>query len=112
MPSGSSAIARGPFSGVPASGAPSGVGARSPVPAKVSMRPVSRSTRRIRWLPTSQISRRPSGANTMLCGARSRASRAGPPSPENPASPVPATVEMIPVRMSTLRTTWLSRSTT
>ena len=38
----------GPFSGVPASGAPFGVGSRSPVPAQVSMIPVVGSTRRIR----------------------------------------------------------------
>lgn len=32
------------------------------------------------------------------------------PSPEKPAVPVPAKVEMTRVRASTLRTTWLSRS--
>ncbi len=44
-PSPSMASVRGPLSGVPASGAPSGVGCRSPVPPIVSMTPVARSTR-------------------------------------------------------------------
>ena len=58
----------------------------------------------------SQISSRPSGPIAMLCGCRSCACDAGPPSPENPATPVPASVEMTPVAPSTFRTTWLSRS--
>ena len=37
-------MVRGPFNGVPASLAPEGVGACSPVPPKVSMMPLSRST--------------------------------------------------------------------
>ncbi len=40
MPSGAAATARGPSSGVPRSGAPSGVGSRSPVPPIVSIVPV------------------------------------------------------------------------
>ena len=42
--------------------------------------------------------------------AQLRARSPAPPSPENPATPVPANVEMIPVRPSTFRITWLSRS--
>ena len=75
------------------------------------MRPVAGSTRRMRWFPMSQIRSRPSGSKAMLWGRLSIASTAGPPSPEKPASPVPATVEMTPVSASTRRTTWLSRST-
>ena len=75
------------------------------------MRPVAGSTRRMRWFPMSQIISRPSGSKAMLWGRRSIASTASPPSPEKPASPVPATVEMTPVSASTRRTTWLSRST-
>ena len=104
-PSGATAIARGPFNGVPATGAPSGVGLRSPVPAHVSMVPDATSSRRTRWFPMSQINNRPSGSNAMLCGCRSCALAAGPPSPENPATPVPATVEMIFDFASTRRTT-------
>ena len=40
------------------------------------------------------------------------ASVARPPSPENPATPDPATVEMIPVRASIRRTRWFSVSAT
>ena len=65
----------------------------------------------MRWLPMSQISSRPSGSKTMLWGRLSCAAAAGPPSPENPATPVPATVVMTPVPASTRRTAWLSRST-
>ena len=61
------------------------------------MTPVARSTARTRWLPTSQISSRPSGSIATLCGWRSCARDAGPPSPENPGEPVPASVEMTPV---------------
>jgi len=106
---GSTVIARGPFSGVPAMGAPSGVGLRWPVPAQVSIVPVSRSTRRIRWLPMSQIKRRPCRSNAMLCGWRSCALAAGPPSPLKPAAPVPAIVVTC-VLASTRRTTWFCLS--
>ena len=36
--------------------------------------------------------------------------RGGPAVPANPGTPVPATVEMMPVFASTFRITWLSRS--
>jgi hypothetical protein len=45
---------RGPLRGVPRIGAPSGVGPALPVPAKVEIVPPL-STRRIAWLPMSQM---------------------------------------------------------
>lgn len=44
-------------------------------------------------------------------GALRRAAVAAPPSPEEPATPVPATVEMVP-EVSTLRTLSLPKSAT
>ena len=103
-------IVRGPFSGVPFNGAPSGVGRRSPVPPIVSIVPAARSTRgcggcRCRRSADGHPDR------ARCCAAVEAAPlRPGPPSPENPATPVPASVEMTPRAPSTFRTTWLSRS--
>ena len=104
------AIARGPLSGVSASVAPSGVGRRSPVPPIVFIVPGDGIDGAQAMVADSQISSRPSGSIAMLWGWRSAARAAGPPSPENPGVPMPATVESRPVPASTLRTTWLSRS--
>jgi hypothetical protein len=46
----------------------------------------------------------PATSTPTLVGPNSLALRAGPPSPENPGSPVPAIVVMMPF-VSTLRTT-------
>src|SRR5258707_3192858 len=54
FPARSKSSARGPWSGVPAIGAPSGVGFPSPVPANVEMIPVFISILRIRWFLRSE----------------------------------------------------------
>ncbi|MFZ0041617.1 MAG: hypothetical protein WAK93_09940, partial [Solirubrobacteraceae bacterium] len=51
-------------------------------------------TRRTRLLPWSAIRKPPSGVGVTLIGVLSSAAVAGPPSPEKPDVPVPATVEM------------------
>jgi hypothetical protein len=48
----------------------------------------------------------PSGVTAIPAGPASAASVAGPSSPLLPQRPVPATVVMIRVRASTLRTRW------
>lgn len=69
------------------------------------------SIRRMRWFGASATKTWPASSTTIPCGESSCASVAGPPSPDSPAEPVPATVVMIPsgpIR----RTRWLSVSTT
>ena len=63
------------------------------------MVPARRSTLRIRLLPMSQTRSRPPASNVMLCGCRNCAFAAGPPSPLEADTPVPATVPMIFVRL-------------
>ena len=97
MPSASTAIVRGPFNGVPSSGAPSGVGCRSPVPANVSIRAgrqIDAPDAVIADVADQQPPFRIDGDAVRLAQLRAVA---GPPSPENPATPVPANVEMTPV---------------
>ena len=59
---------------------------------------------RMRLLPVSTTIRLPSGSRTTRVGSRSSASAAGPPSPADPKSPVPARVKIFPVTGSTART--------
>ena len=60
----------------------------------------------------SQTSRLPAGVERDAVRLPElRRAIAGPPSPPNPAIPVPATVETMPVFASMRRTTWASRST-
>ena len=66
----------------------------APVPAIVVIVP-SDAMRRMRWPVYSQNQRAPSGPRTTPNGLSSFAPRAGPPSPENPFSPVPATYSMV-----------------
>ena len=82
LPAASKSSERGPLSGVPAMGEPSGVGPALPVPAKVLMTPLFMATLRRTWLPMSQMKRSPAGSNWRLCGCLNVASFAGPPSPE------------------------------
>ncbi len=63
----------------------------------------------MRWLPVSAIYRFPPPSKATAVGEFSAATDAGPPSPEDPCTPVPATVVMIPAALIR-RTRWLSRS--
>src|SRR6188472_4458500 len=53
-------------------------------------------TRRTRSFDASAMANEPSGSATTLCGSASLAAVAGPPSPEYPLTPVPATVVIVP----------------
>ena len=68
----------------------------SPVPATVVMTPAGE-TLRTRLLPRSAIRKPPSAVGSTSSGQFSRALVAGPPSPEYPAVPVPATVVICPL---------------
>src|SRR4051794_9198434 len=69
--------------------------ARPPLPATVVIVPAG-DTRRTRWLLTSAITTPPSGVTATAAGESSWAVVAGPPSPEKPGVPVPATVVIVP----------------
>ena len=79
-----------------------------PVPATVVMTPVKASTRRTRT-PSPKY-RLPTASTASRAGLLMFAAVAGPPSPEKPDVPVPATVVMTPVKASTRRTRWLLES--
>ncbi len=66
-----------------------------PLPAMVVMMPPA--MRRMRWLALSQISSAPVRSSARALGWASEAAVAGPPSPENPALPLPAKVVMMPL---------------
>ncbi len=78
------------------------------MPATVVMVPEV-STLRMTWLKKSAMKRFPAPSTSRSMGLSSLAAVAGPPSPEYPNLPVPATVVMTP-EVSTLRILWLSRS--
>src|SRR5262245_12546533 len=77
-------------------GPPSPENPRVPVPATVVIVPLG-DTRRIRELPVSAIRNPPAGSAATPLGAEIAAAVAGPPSPENPDVPLPATVVIMPV---------------
>src|ERR1035441_2764037 len=54
------------------------------------------STSRIRLLPVSAMYRLPAGSTATPPGSLSAAPMAGPPSPQNPVYPFPATVMIVP----------------
>ena len=66
-------------------------------------------TLRTRWLPLSTTNMVPPASTARPPGKFKEARVAWPPSPLNPAVPVPATVVMLPA-VSTFRIRWLSRS--
>jgi hypothetical protein len=68
------------------------------------MKPVPASIRRTRLLEASAMKTFPSGSTATPVGLLIRAETAAAPSPEYPATPVPATVVMAPVPASTRRT--------
>jgi hypothetical protein len=57
---------------------------------------------RTRWFWESAIQAPPARIGAVPCGPSSRAAVAGPPSPPNPATPVPATVLSVPLAHSRL----------
>src|SRR5262249_46056800 len=81
--------------GPPSPHAARGLAHGDPVPAIVVIVPLG-ATRRTLWLPVSATSTDPSCPVATPCGADSFAATAGPPSPLDPAAPVPATVVMTP----------------
>ena len=77
----------------------------APVPATVVMTPVPASIRRTRLLAESVKSRLPPPSTSIALGSDdSPALVAGSPSPLKPSTPVPASVEMSPVLLVTMRT--------
>ncbi len=94
-------------------GPPSPANAFVPFPAAVSTTPVCRFSRRTRWLSVSAMYRSvpvgsthtlPAGWADCPTGRFSVAAVPCPPSPENPAAPVPRIVAISCVSPSTLRT--------
>src|SRR5215471_1855285 len=94
-PNASNANPNGPLMLAEVAGPPSPVDPALPLPATVAMIP-SGEIRRMRRLPESQTYRFPFGSSARLPGPLSDAFSAGPPSPENPGMPVPATVLTVP----------------
>ncbi len=64
---------------------------------------------RTRLLPKSPMNRLPTELSETPLGALNWAEPAGPPSPEKPTVPTPATVEMMPALL-TRRMRWLPAS--
>ena len=77
-----------------------------PPPAAVVMMPLG-DTFRIRPFWKSAMKRFPEPSTATLEGKLRDAEVAGPPSPENPLLPLPATVAMMPL-VDTFRIRWLS----
>src|SRR5215207_2307568 len=86
----------------------SGVPVGFPMVTRVEIVP-SGATRRTRALPLSPTTYPPPSSASIEVGYLSSAAAAGPPSPREPACPVPATVRMIPSG-PTRRMRWLSVS--
>src|SRR5438132_666514 len=70
--------------------------AYTPLPATVEMIPPG-VTLRIRLVSLSAMNRFPAASTETPDGVASQALVAGPPSPENPACPFPATVVIVPL---------------
>src|SRR6185503_12553977 len=69
-------------------------------PATVWMVPLTRSTLRMTWFSESAISTFPWPSRHRFFGSFREAARARPPSPENPGVPLPATLRIVPRRVS------------
>ena len=76
-------------------GPPSPANLKNPLPAVVVILP-SRPTLRMRALPLSAITRFPTASTPTAPGEFREAPVAGPPSPEKPSTPLPATVVIMP----------------
>src|SRR3990172_5554260 len=110
LPAPSTATPYGLFSRALVAAAPSPENPAVPLPAKVSMNPVTASTLRTRWLYWSAMNTLPAPSTATPIGLSSWASVAAAPSPENPRVPLPAKVLINPVPTSTRRTRWLEVS--
>ena len=108
FPAPSSVTPLGDQSRAAVAGPPSPRKPPSPPPATVVMTPVA--ARRTRELSESAMKRFPAPSSATPTGPASCAAVAGPPSPPKPCSPVPATVVMMPVTVSTRRTRPLEAS--
>ena len=97
-----------PLNSAEIAGPPSPENPWDPLPATVLMMPLAR-TSRIRSLLASAIKRFPEASTVTPQGALNSAEIAGPPSPENPWDPLPATVVMMPL-VETFRIRLLSWS--
>ena len=102
LPRASKAKALGKFSWALVAGPPSPPKPAAPVPAKVETIPAG-VTRRMRFEARSVINKLPAASNAMPVGWFSCALVACPPSPLEPAIPLPAKVLMMPVAVVTLR---------
>ena len=112
FPTRSKASAPAPMNEAAVAGPPSPEWANAPLPANVLMIPEILSTRLTRLFAPSEMYKSPraSTAKPSIClkppprSPPNCAAVAGPPSPEKPSVPLPATVSMIPVATVTLRT--------
>src|ERR1022692_977423 len=95
LPKASTATPYGTLSCASVAGPPSPLNPAVPVPATVVIIPPA-DTFRIRWLPASAMNRLPAASTNTPAGLDIWAAMARPPSPLNPAVPVPATVVIIP----------------
>ena len=77
---------------------------KPPLPATVVMTPVAWFTSRMRSFMESLMKTSPAASTATPSGQLSSALVAGPPSPEKPPFPLPATVVMTPVVWFTSRT--------
>ena len=103
LPEASTAAPPGALSWAAVAGPPSPEKPNCPFPATVVITPVAASTRRMRSLESSAMNRLPEPSTATPRGLLSWAAVAGPPSPENPSLPFPATVVITPVAASTRR---------
>src|SRR5665213_1501657 len=111
FPAESSAIEPGPFIRADVAGPPSPENpAAKPVkPAIVEMMPLVPTFRIELWLPSAMY-KLEFRSSAIDCTKQRGAPVAGPPSPPEPQSPVPATVDMMPDPAEILRTTLLMLS--
>ena len=110
VPAESTATPSGPFSHALRAAPPSPMKPRVPVPATVHMVP-SGVTLRTTSFPVSAMNKLPVESTATPNGPLICALVAAPPSPVNPAVPLPATVVMVPLA-AIRRTTEASRSAT
>ena len=92
----STATPRGLFMDAETAGPPSPEKPAAPLPASVVMMPPA-DTFRIRLLKVSAMKRFPAASTATPLGSFNDAEVAGPPSPEKPSTPLPATVVMMPL---------------
>ena len=109
LPDASTATALGPLNSAFTASEPSPAYPPMPLPATVEIVPPLTGTLRTRLPLNSVIYRLPAASRVKPNGAFNAALAAGPPSPEDPAVPLPAKVEIAPADV-TLRTRLLALS--